>query len=934
MEIKRLVGRMLLFTGLLSAAAVASGAGAQLSLNESGINVKKEGFGSITLSYPEFYDGSKKIYPIKERQISGGSAKIAYDGGGKAEVKISANTVSISFTNIPDDVKMFRVDTLLGFTSLLNGKWRIGDKEGAFPIEKPAGPMLFQGASTSFSVTVSSGASLSLKLPQYSWQQLQDNREWGWKIFAWFFNVPFSKDRPEYVVEIDPSMEAKNAQKTELIIDKFGQYTKMDWPGKVKSEEELKADVGAEKTYYAGLTPPQFDKYGGLPGSMAKFGFQKTGFFHVERKDGRWHMVDPDGNLYFHLGVCSFMTYPASVYYQGREGLFEWIPPYESEFKTAYGQNSGGGRDGQFNYLVANMIKKYGKPYDYKEWTARMIERVRKFGFNSSGAFGSGSQEARGESSFPSVPGLPFAFWEGVQELPGIARTWDPFDEKILAIVESKLSQKIPKDAEDPLIIGYSLMNEPLYENIAKVVPTYKGNFACKRRLAQMLEEKYKSIDSFNEAWGLKLASFEEVRDQGLAVKTKAAANDMNEFKKLFYETYFRFVTETFRKYDKNHMLIGCRLQSGTINDEDLCRIGGKYMDIWSFNYYTYGFDTGFLDRIYEWTGGKPMIFSEFYWNSFKDSGVPGGVRDVSSQEARGLAYRHYVEHAATMGYVVGIEWFTLVEPSYLGVGFGKYNGENPNCGLFNVVDRPYKTMIAEMVKTNYDIYKIILGDRPRFVYDDPRFNLTKDSFARNSAVVQRVSGLRKGEMPGNWDGFPAERISSKRIVDGADANGLDAAFKLCWDDENLYLLVDVNDSTPMKDGMTGADIWSCDGIELFIGSENLDKGGRLLFTDRQVLIAPSSPQGAPQCWFANSPQQYKCNIEAGLKGNGYVLKAAIPWESLAISSPKANQELLFDIGVDNSEDGKRRVCQLMWNGNGKNSGDRTWWGKLRLAGQ
>jgi hypothetical protein len=64
---------------------------------------------------------------------------------------------------------------------------------------------------------------------------------------------------------------------------------------------------------------------------------------------------------------------------------------------------------------------------------------------------------------------------------------------------------------------------------------------------------------------------------------------------------------------------------------------------------------------------------------------------------------------------------------------------------------------------------------------------------------------------------------------------------------------------------------------------------------------------------------------------SGYTLEAAIPFKALGFA-PKAGRELRFDLGIDDSENGMRRVRQIMWNGIGRNSGDRTAWGFARLA--
>jgi hypothetical protein len=42
--------------------------------------------------------------------------------------------------------------------------------------------------------------------------------------------------------------------------------------------------------------------------------------------------------------------------------------------------------------------------------------------------------------------------------------------------------------------------------------------------------------------------------------------------------------------------------------------------------------------------------------------------------------------------------------------------------------------------------------------------------------------------------------------------------------------------------------------------------------------------------------------------------------------------EFLFDIGIDNGDDGTQRRCQLMWNGIARNSSDRSAWGHLKLT--
>ena len=66
-------------------------------------------------------------------------------------------------------------------------------------------------------------------------------------------------------------------------VDRSGQSVRGDWLDKLQSEADLKADVAAGAAYYAGFHPSAADHFGGLPGSGAKPGLTKSGFFRVQK---------------------------------------------------------------------------------------------------------------------------------------------------------------------------------------------------------------------------------------------------------------------------------------------------------------------------------------------------------------------------------------------------------------------------------------------------------------------------------------------------------------------------------------------------------------------------------------------------------------------------------------------------------------------------
>ena len=82
------------------------------------------------------------------------------------------------------------------------------------------------------------------------------------------------------------------------------------------------------------------------------------------------------------------------------------------------------------------------------------------------------------------------------------------------------------------------------------------------------------------------------------------------------------------------------------------------------------------------------------------------------------MRYRNYVETVATLPYIVGAHVFNYVDQAGLGRYWQGEWGEHYNSGLVNVADRPYKDYLQGIMDTNNDIYKLILGERPKFYYD------------------------------------------------------------------------------------------------------------------------------------------------------------------------------------------------------------------------
>ena len=735
-----------------------------LALTSDGVRIDAGRVGNFTLSYPALLkeSGESAAKIIQLSPGNNGTETIQYDNGTRATLTLlESRRIQIEFAQVTADVKKYRMDIQLGFSLIQGGKWQAGsDTPFPFPAETPKNPNFYQGNARSMTLTDVQGDALGLTVPEYSFLQLTDARPWNWKNFTFMLITPLNPAAPKGEVAVTFQEGASGVSVAQ--VDPFGQPIGNTYPDKITSESDLKKDVAVEKQYYVSLIPPKRDPYGGLPGSKANYGLQATGFFHVEKKAERWILVDPVGNAFFQLGVCELGVGDDFTHIAGRESTYQWLPEKTGTFATAYRRDSGGA---DFSFYLANTIRKYDKPYDNDALIQRMIGRLRKWGFNSGGPFAEKPPAYQAEK-FVYASSLPISWPEDIPMIPGIGGTWDPFDTNNRQKLDRNFAAEIAPKETDPLILGYFLTNEPLYEDIPRVIPRLNGTFACKRRLVSELQSKYRDIARFNTAWGMEAKSFDALIETGLPVTTPAAQEDIKTFTTTFLEEYYRLVAEIFHKYDHHHMLIGNRFQAGTINSESLCRIAGKYLDIMSFNYYTYGIDRDFMNRIYAWTG-RPMILSEYFYDSPTTTGLPGGILDMKTQHDRGLAYRNYVEQAASLGYVVGTEWFTLVDQSVTGRWFQGYDGERANTGLLSVTDRPYKDALAQMMLTNYGIYDVVLKRRPAYVLDDPRFTQQSEKSVSRTLTISRATGPVALDGTNRWFSWRTSGADHRKTVSG-----------------------------------------------------------------------------------------------------------------------------------------------------------------------
>lgn len=482
-----------------------------------------------------------------------------------------------------------------------------------------------------------------------------------------------------------------------MLVDKFGQKLNADWKGKIGSEKELctylkveaaKPDIGVREG---------FSKYGGL-GGEGSVRFEPTGYFTVKEHGGRYLLADPDGYPFFSVGLdCVTSDNMANI--TGIESLCEELPERENGFGWV---RWGDPTMSKFDFSQNNLHRVFGETW-YTEWSKITRRRMHEYGFNTVACWSDISFAKKEKFPYVVILGsYPRTEKQIFRDFP------DVFSPEFHEAAE-KYSEEIANYAFDPYLIGYFMSNEPNWAfvnnlNIAAIMLESSEQLVSKWTLIERLHKKYETVEGLNAAWKSNFESFEALnKPTDVSGFSESAKKDLLEFSAEMIHEYIKVPAEALRKYDPNHLNLGIRY--AWLSNKILAS-GSEYIDVFSFNCYEedpYNSIENFVGLV-----GKPVIIGEFHFGAL-DRGLDAtGLRGVRTQEDRGMAFRYYMERAASHPYCLGAHYFVLNDQPYL----GRFDGENFQIGLIDVCCRPYEEFTDMVSVTNAGIYDIVLGKR------------------------------------------------------------------------------------------------------------------------------------------------------------------------------------------------------------------------------
>jgi hypothetical protein len=471
----------------------------------------------------------------------------------------------------------------------------------------------------------------------------------------------------------------------EPVVDPFGQYNLGEWEGKIHSADQLKKEWEAEDRQ-AG-DPARFgcSMYGGYLAARVD---QGTGFFRTLKIDGRWWFVDPEGYLFLSHGVdCVGPGAGGNVYrVEQRQNMYADLPEAEQ---------GGPYRARVPSYGNRNLRARYGEEYQDPS-VDNIIRRMDRWGLNTIANWSSPQVYNRNRKAFTLQ--LRDIGIEG--RLMGLADVYATgFQERI----DSAVRATVEPYRDNPWLLGYFTFNEPSFLG--------REERLCNLILAGEERPIQRELQSF-----LKKGDTPERRVQFIR----------NTFR-IFIETVDRAV----ERHDPNHLTLGIRF--GQEADDEILELCKDVFDVFSFNCYDLFPRKEMMDRFMEVTG-KPMLIGEYHFGTV-DRGMAQSLWQVESQEERGVAYRYYTERAFAHPGLIGTAWFQWCDQDLTGRG---NDGENYNCGLVDVTDRPYPFLVESVSRTSEKLY---------------------DLHAGNLLPVQKAPERARGHgaLPGGWN-IPMEQ--------------------------------------------------------------------------------------------------------------------------------------------------------------------------------
>ena len=449
-------------------------------------------------------------------------------------------------------------------------------------------------------------------------------------------------------------------------VDAFGQFKHADWPGKTHDEGELLAARRQENAVLSGTSDWASDDYDRFGGWARGPQLKATGRFRTEKLAGRWHLVDPDGHLFFSLGIVGVRP-GERTRIRGRASWFEGVPPNAEHF----------------DYAGANLAK---QEVDGEGFNARAHRRLHAWGVNTIGNWSAATLCEQRRTPYVSSLTTKGPVIAGAKGWGG-KRFADPFSPEFETSLRQDVAAEARRSGEDSWCLGWFVDNEPIWSfddrYLARGALASPPEQPAKLAAVRWLEGKYRDIAYLNAAWGTTHADWKSLLNSD-EVPSRAPDEDLLALGELIARRYFKTIRDVIRAMAPQVLYLGCRFNNG---GPRTWRVAAEFCDVVSANVYA---ERPFV----EWpddAGDKPFLVGEFHFGAPDRGLVSCGLVAARNQHERARMFVDYVRAARDDGRTVGVHWFKWRDQMLTG---RDGDGENHQVGFVDICDRPYPEMV------------------------------------------------------------------------------------------------------------------------------------------------------------------------------------------------------------------------------------------------
>lgn len=389
-----------------------------------------------------------------------------------------------------------------------------------------------------------------------------------------------------------------------------------------------------------------------------------TGYFRTERINGRWWFVDPDGYLFYNVGIVE-------------------VGPGNSKNQQEI------------------FSRKFESP---AAWAEQTVDFLKSYGFNGAGAWS--DEELLREVEEPFAYTLYYNFMKPYLDQYKVKHNikafadagWQGYSHDLVFVFHPAFEEFVKQRAK-----GLSKYKNDKYmlgifsDNEMPIVP-------------DALDRHLKLLDHDDPGY---IAAWSWLRGRkGPDVKIEdITGKDRDDFIEFYMDRYFSVVSRAIKENDPNHLYLGCRYnqEEEELKSPGAFRSAGKYCDVISVNHYRkWEPDPELIEQWGEWSG-IPFIITEWYVKG-DDTGMKnesGAGWIVKTQKDRGLFYQNFTLSLLQSPYCIGWHWFKYQDndPSDETTDI---SNRNSNKGIVDIAFEPYRDLLNEMKMVNMNVYELI----------------------------------------------------------------------------------------------------------------------------------------------------------------------------------------------------------------------------------